>query len=156
MKKDIKKEVIELFKEGMFHGYLGIVFGIIALVKDAKLSLTISSSMLVCAALLLKYNKLKKSITDKNDLMVLLYEETRIRTKTFRNICISFFIAATISFILYLVYDIRIQYSIIYSLAMIVFFIVYLFFKKRENMQLVVNNGNTGCDSVSFVEKSNN
>ena len=61
MAKELK-EVIDIFEHAMFHIYLAIVFGTIAMIKDGRTSIMITACLLNYVILMVKYKKEKKNV----------------------------------------------------------------------------------------------
>lgn len=127
MKKELK-EVIDIFEHAMFHIYLAIVFGTIAMVKDGRTSLIITACLLNYVILMIRYKNEKKKYSN-NEIRVLLVEEHSIRIKVCRNICLSFVLVAIISLLLNVYFDVKIIYTKIAVVATMIFFLVFVILK---------------------------
>lgn len=131
MAKELK-EVIDIFEHAMFHIYLAIVFGTIAMIKDGRTSIMITACLLNYVILMVKYKKEKKKCSN-HEILVLSFEESNIRIRVSRNICWSFILVAIISLLLNAFYDVKIIYTKVAIVAAIIFFLMFIYLKIKKN-----------------------
>lgn len=125
------KEVIDIFEHAMFHLYLAIVFGPIAMVKDGRTGLAFTACVLSHLILVVKYKKEKKLLSNE-ELSALLLEENKIRIRTCRNVCLSFILVAIISLLLNKFYDVKIIYTKVAVVAALIFFLMLICLKLKK------------------------
>lgn len=125
--KTTTEEILEPFRDAMFHAFLIIFIGTILLIKDGATSLIVTADAVALAVYLKRYNALKSQLTSEEQLYFELVEAEKKERRKWLFIIFCVCLCSSVSCYIFNIYfNIKLMYAVVFLGESIFFFVSFL------------------------------